>query len=183
MSMEKRKHQVLFTNNPNPFIALYNESLSAPISPNRAAKTSGKTFLNKKERNQLRDYMSRPNFSFQSPTMSKELGYKVHPPKIADEENVTKIDLKQFHYENKEEMRDIKAHQKSPHRITFQIRSSPRIDYSAKWKPAHMQADLVKQAREESIRNKHEGTVTSFYVNPEEPKLIDTTYNSFNYAS
>jgi hypothetical protein len=107
----------------------------------------------------------------------------VHPDKVANDENVKKIDLKQYHYENKEEMREIKAHQKSPHRITFQIRSSPRIDYSAKWKPAHMQADLVKQAREESIRNKHEGTVTSFYVNPEEPKLIDSTYNTFNYAS
>lgn len=182
MSLEKRKHQVLFTNNPNPFIALYNESLSAPISPNRG-KTSSKTFLNKKERGKLRDYMTRPNFSFQSPTMSKDLGYTVHPLNVAEEENVNKFDLKQFHYDNKEDMREIKAHQKSPQRITFQIRSSPRIDYSAKWKPAHMQVEMVKQARDESLRNKHEGTVTSFYVNPEEPKLIDSTYNTFNYAS
>lgn len=63
MSLEKKKHQLLFKKNPNPYITFYNERINGNKKP--------KVFMSKKERNKIRSYMDKPNFSLETPSSSR----------------------------------------------------------------------------------------------------------------
>jgi len=78
-------------------------------------------------------------------------------------------------------MERVKAHQKSPERITFDTLGSPKVDYSKIFNPIGVNNDGAMSNKHDMLKNKDTGTRTSVYVNPNEPKTIQTTNRTFSY--